>query len=89
MDVSITDLRANLAQYLAKAKAGESVIITERGKPIATLGPAITEDWLARLEAEGVISPAPDPSGPRPTGPPPDIGRGDWQLSDIVVEMRD
>ena len=40
MDVSITELRANLAAHLARVKDGEKITITERGKPIAVLGPA-------------------------------------------------
>jgi antitoxin (DNA-binding transcriptional repressor) of toxin-antitoxin stability system len=40
MDVlKVTELRQNLAQYLAKAKRGHRVKVTSRGKVIAELAP--------------------------------------------------
>ncbi len=37
--VGIRELKAHLSAYLAKVKAGEVVVITERGKPIGRLSP--------------------------------------------------
>ncbi len=37
--VGTRDLKNNLSQYLRRVKAGETIIITERGKPIGQLGP--------------------------------------------------
>ena len=88
VDVSITDLRANLAHYLAKAKAGERVVITERGKPIAALGPATEDAWIADLEARGIISPPLNPGQRKPMGMPEPLGPEDLSLSDIVIEQR-
>jgi prevent-host-death family protein len=34
---SITELKANFSRLLARVEAGEEVIITQRGKPIAKL----------------------------------------------------
>lgn len=88
MDVSITELRANLKANLERVKAGEEIVITDHGKPVAKLVPATSEDRLAALEAAGII-------GPAPTGPPWIPGdhplievRGDKQVSDYVAEMR-
>lgn len=39
--VKVTDFRAHLPQYLAKAEAGESVTVLSRGRPIARLVPAV------------------------------------------------
>ncbi|MGH7206961.1 MAG: type II toxin-antitoxin system Phd/YefM family antitoxin [Nitrospiraceae bacterium] len=36
---TVSKLKATLSEYLAKVKAGEEVIITERGKPIAKIVP--------------------------------------------------
>ena len=37
--VSIAGLKARLSEYLARARAGEEVVITDRGRPVAKLGP--------------------------------------------------
>ena len=36
---TVSKLKATLSAYLAKVKAGEEVIVTERGKPIAKIVP--------------------------------------------------
>ena len=35
----VSELKATLSEHLARVKAGEEVIITERGKPIARIVP--------------------------------------------------
>jgi prevent-host-death family protein len=35
----VSELKATLSQYLARVKAGEELIVMERGKPIAKLVP--------------------------------------------------
>jgi len=37
--VTVAKLKATLSEYLARVKAGEEVIVTERGKPIARIVP--------------------------------------------------
>lgn len=82
----MTELRAHLREWLAAARRGENVVITERGVPVAKLVRIDEQDVLERLTREGVLSPAERPKrkARRPTirlteGPP---------LSDIVSEMR-
>ena len=41
MDVAIRDLKAKLSAYLKRASAGELITVTDRGRPIAVLGPAL------------------------------------------------
>lgn len=36
---AVSKLKATLSEYLARVKAGEEVIVTERGKPIAKIVP--------------------------------------------------
>jgi prevent-host-death family protein len=38
--VGIRELKAHFSQYLARVKRGERIIVSERGKPIASLSPA-------------------------------------------------
>jgi prevent-host-death family protein len=37
MKASVRDLKAQLSQYLERARAGEDVVITSRGRPVARL----------------------------------------------------
>ncbi|MFA4836320.1 MAG: type II toxin-antitoxin system prevent-host-death family antitoxin [Dehalococcoidia bacterium] len=59
--VGIRDLKDKLSSYLNYARQGESIIVTDRGKPIAIIHPiddqAVlpSEITLARLAAEGII----------------------------------
>jgi prevent-host-death family protein len=46
---AVSELKASLSEYLGKVKAGEEVIVTDRGRPIARIVP------LGRDESE--ISP--------------------------------
>jgi prevent-host-death family protein len=58
--VGIRELRQNLSAVLKRVKAGERLVVTERGRPVALLGP-VPEDPLERAIAEGRIIPAEDP----------------------------
>jgi prevent-host-death family protein len=64
--VGIRDLRENLSAWLDRASAGEQIVITDRGKPKALLGPAGEEALLDRLAREGRIRRATRPRGPLP-----------------------
>lgn len=58
MDVAVRDLKAKLSAYLKRAGAGELITVTDRGRPIATLGPVLAAvDLRSGVEA-GWIAPA-------------------------------
>lgn len=88
MDVGVTELRANLADWLQKVRAGESLTITDRGLPIARLTPIGESELLARLEREGVIE-RPQSSGPKPTPRPVPVPGAGPSGADIIIEFRD
>lgn len=56
--VGVRELRENLRAYLQRARDGEDVIVTDRGKPLVRLGPLIRPSPLERLIAEGRVRPA-------------------------------
>lgn len=56
MDIAISELRANLKSFVDRAHAGERIIVTDRGVPVARLGPAEEESVLDRLEREGALT---------------------------------
>ena len=57
--VAVRDLKARLSEYLALVKAGEEVVVTERGKPVARLAPLpsyqILPQPLAAMEMLGLV----------------------------------
>jgi prevent-host-death family protein len=58
----IRDLKNNLSRYIARAAAGERVVITDRGRPVAELVPPssapVYRTRYEELKASGVILPA-------------------------------
>jgi len=57
--VSISELKNKLSAYLDKVRAGESVLVLDRGVPVAELrAPSLSDDErLARLVRKGVLRP--------------------------------
>jgi prevent-host-death family protein len=57
--VGVAELRQNLSRYLRRVEDGERLVVTDRNRPVAELGPpAATGVALERLIAEGrVIGP--------------------------------
>lgn len=55
--VGVAELRQNLSVYLRRVKKGERLVVTDRNRPVAELGPApTTGPDLDRLIAEGRVS---------------------------------
>ena len=54
----MTELRAHLSDWLDRARAGDEVVITDRGIPVARLAGLDSAGTLERLTAEGVIGKA-------------------------------
>lgn len=86
-DVGITQLRRELSSWLDRARAGEEVVVTERGRPVARLTGIGVVPVLDRLRAEGRIGPAPVGPRPRPTDFPKIRAEGD--VSDFVITERE
>lgn len=89
MEVGIRDLKNNLSRHLAKVKAGETVIVTDRGQPVAKIEPIREMTNFERMCAEGKITPAARPKRPNSEHPPPiDIGLEPGELYRIIEENR-
>lgn len=56
---TITEAKNGLSALIDRVKAGESIVITDRGRPVAVLEPIAEEiDWdakLASLERRGLV----------------------------------
>ena len=83
--VGVAELRQNLSLYLRRVEEGERLLVTDRNRPVAELGPPpSTGEGLDRLIAEGRVM--------RPTRrglPPPLQMDGDPRaLSRALDEIR-
>jgi prevent-host-death family protein len=58
MDVAVRELKAKLSSYLKRAAAGELITVTDRGRPIATLGPVLDAVDLSAAVEAGWVTPA-------------------------------
>jgi prevent-host-death family protein len=55
--VGVAKLRQNLSVYLRRVEQGERLLVTDRNRPVAELGPPATSGAaLDRLIAEGRVS---------------------------------
>jgi prevent-host-death family protein len=87
--VGIRELRANLAAAARRAGAGERVVITVDGEPVAQLGPVEPTDnepTIHDLAARGLISPA-----RRSDRPTPGFAMPMWagtRIDQLVREVR-
>lgn len=56
---TVSKLKASLSEYLRQVKAGEEVIVTERGRTIARLVPAgrpgTMPEHLVEMERQGLV----------------------------------
>jgi prevent-host-death family protein len=85
--VGIRELKTHLSRHLKRVQAGTRLLVTERGRSVATISPVdvpINVDWAHQLVAEGLAH----WNGGKPAGarrPPRIKGR---LASSIVLEDR-
>jgi prevent-host-death family protein len=84
-NIGIRELRQHASKWIAKAKAGATIQITDRGQPVARLVPiSRTEQTREALIADGLLIPAPNA---RTTLNPDELIQGP-SLSRFLDEMR-
>jgi prevent-host-death family protein len=86
MDVAISELRANLRSYVDRARAGERVVLTERGLPVARIVAVDAEGLLERLEREGILTRPKSVTRPQAGQSRRVTAKG--SVSDLVAELR-
>jgi prevent-host-death family protein len=86
--VGVRDLKARLSEYLRQVSQGKTVIITEHGRPVGRLSPVNQplDERLKALQDAGLV--AWNGQKLKPV-PPAAVNRGDRQVADILVEMRE
>jgi len=86
MDVAISELRANLREWIDQARSGDDVVVTERGVPVARLVAIDASGVIERLERDGVITRP--RSTQRPSSTRTSRVRARGSVSELVVELR-
>lgn len=89
--VTVSELNRQTAKVLDRIKAGESLEISEYGRPVARLLPAAPTTGaplLDRLVAQGRAVPAANP-GPIPPTPLRDASEEFASLGSTLAEMRE
>jgi prevent-host-death family protein len=55
--IGIRELRQKASQYLRRVEAGETIEVTDRGRPVALLTPIPQTSRLEQLRAAGDVEP--------------------------------
>ena len=85
--IGIRELKTNLSRYLARVKAGERIIITDRAKEVAIISPfgnQSEDENLLKLMERGIAQ----WSGGKPKGLPSGIKSKGGKVSQAVLEER-
>lgn len=85
--IGIRELRQQASKYLRRVEGGETIEVTDRGRPVALLVPIPQESRRAQLIASGRLRPA---SGDLlDLGEPLPAVEGEPLLSEILAQMRE
>ena len=86
MNVAVSTFRAELSSWIERARAGEEVVVTDRGIPVARLLPVDAAPLLEQLVQRGVLG---QPRrGDRPPARGASRAHASGPVSDLVGERR-
>jgi prevent-host-death family protein len=86
-EVGVAQLRRELKDWLERARSGDEVVVTDRGRPVARLTGIDVAPLLDRLASEGRISRT--PGAPRPSARGRPRVEADGDVADLIVADRD
>jgi len=85
--IGLRELNQNPSRAVARVRAGASIIVTDRGRPVLRLVPEIEDpSTLERMISDGTVR------APAEQGVPdliPELAEGVASLSDLVIADRD
>ena len=82
-DVGVRELRDSLSRHLARVREGQTITVTDHGRPVARIVPIGVPTKLEQLVASGSVTPASRRKGTRPA---PVTSRG--TVGDLVEQQR-
>ncbi len=88
--VGVREFKAHMGQYIRRVKAGETIVLTNRGEDVAEMSPPgrarlTGVDLAKRMVVEGRAQ----WSGKKFTLPPLLHAEGDLSLSDLIIQERE
>jgi prevent-host-death family protein len=54
--VGVRELKSALSRYLKRVRSGETIVVTDRGRPVARIIPVGIPEGIAKLMAEGRVT---------------------------------
>jgi prevent-host-death family protein len=84
--VGIRELRQRASELLRRVQAGETIEVTDRGRPVALLSPVPEAGPLERLRAAGEVEPATADLDELP--PPLPLAAGQERPSAVLARLR-
>ena len=88
LSVGVRELKIHLSKYLREVKLGNTIVITDHGKPVGRISPAVTslEERLDAMREAGIIT----WSGKELEITPPTVSViGNVSISDLLIEDRE
>lgn len=85
--VGVRELRQRASELLRRVAAGETIEVTDRGRPVALLAPLPDGGALERLRAAGEVTPAAKALADLPTPLP--LAPGQEPPSAVLARLRD
>ena len=88
MRVGTRELKNKLSEYMRRVKSGQTIVVTEHGKPIGQIVPvkASVEERLHAMVDAGLAEWNGQKLKPHK---PVAVNRGKGQISDLVIEDRE
>ncbi|MFN2609970.1 MAG: type II toxin-antitoxin system Phd/YefM family antitoxin [Actinomycetota bacterium] len=84
--VGVRELRQRASELLRRVGAGETFVVTDRGRPVAVLGPLRNQRPLERLRESGDIEPGRSDLNDLPE--PLKLARGQEKPSKALERLR-
>jgi prevent-host-death family protein len=81
--IGVRELRQHASRYLARVERGESIEVTDRGRPVARLVPVGGDPW-EEMVAAGRVTPAEDDADVAVEPP----AQYDVNASEVLAAMR-
>ena len=90
---TITEAKNGLSALIDYVRGGETVVIMDRGRPVARLAAALEiegddEGRLARLERSGAVLPGKGGTAFDISSTPPPAARDDARIVEVLLEER-
>jgi prevent-host-death family protein len=83
--VGVKELRQNASVLLRRVAAGESILVTDRGRPVARLSP-VSRSGIAELRAAGLVH---EPHRSMRDAPPPvELNEGQITAAEALAVAR-